>query len=143
FLRGWKCLYVPNAVAYHVGSGTVRRAIPETEYYKIRNRIFVFVKNVPQKFLLKGLMYSLSFDMFSLAYYLSKGSLLTWLRARFDSILYIKRYLRKRAIIQKRSKNTDIDRLMVLAGGLGEVRHWKPKLYRGSQSREATSKHLE
>jgi GT2 family glycosyltransferase len=44
---GWKCWYVPQAVAYHHYSYTSGRATPLKAYYVERNRLFLLVKNFP------------------------------------------------------------------------------------------------
>jgi GT2 family glycosyltransferase len=44
---GWKCLYVPAAVARHHYSGTAGRVSPLKAYYVERNRLFVLLKNFP------------------------------------------------------------------------------------------------
>ena len=43
--RGWKCLYLPEAICYHErnGSGT---ACKYRQYYAFRNRYFLIVKNI-------------------------------------------------------------------------------------------------
>jgi GT2 family glycosyltransferase len=48
---GWKCLYVPGAVAEHHYSHSAGRASPVKAYYVERNRLFVLVKNFPARML--------------------------------------------------------------------------------------------
>lgn len=45
--RGWRCLYVPEAVVEHHYSHSAGRASPLKAYYVERNRLFVLVKNFP------------------------------------------------------------------------------------------------
>jgi GT2 family glycosyltransferase len=45
--RGWKCLYVPEAVVEHHYSLSAGRASALMAYYVERNRLFVLVKNFP------------------------------------------------------------------------------------------------
>ena len=45
--RGWKCLYVPDAVAEHHYSHSAGRASAVKAYYVERNRLFVAAKNFP------------------------------------------------------------------------------------------------
>src|SRR5450432_961415 len=49
---GWKCLYVPEAVAEHHYSHSAGRASPVKAYYVERNRLFVVAKNFPAGMLL-------------------------------------------------------------------------------------------
>jgi len=48
---GWKCLYVPEAVAEHHYSHSAGRASPVKAYYVERNRLFVLAKNFPGRML--------------------------------------------------------------------------------------------
>jgi len=50
--RGWKCLYVPEAVVEHHYSHSAGRASPVKAYYVERNRLFVLAKNFPARMLL-------------------------------------------------------------------------------------------
>jgi GT2 family glycosyltransferase len=45
--RGWKCLYVPEAVVEHHYSHSAGRASPLKAYLVERNRLFVVAKNFP------------------------------------------------------------------------------------------------
>jgi GT2 family glycosyltransferase len=45
--RGWKCLYVPDAVVEHHYSHSAGGASPLKAYYVERNRLFVVAKNFP------------------------------------------------------------------------------------------------
>lgn len=46
-LAGFKCLYVPQAVAYHVGNATGRKFKERSAFISGRNRWFVLFKNLP------------------------------------------------------------------------------------------------
>lgn len=48
---GWKCLYVPGAIADHHYSHSAGRASPLKAYYVERNRLFVLFKNFPGRML--------------------------------------------------------------------------------------------
>jgi GT2 family glycosyltransferase len=50
--RGWKCLYVPEAVVEHHYSHSAGRASPMKAYYVERNRLFVAAKSFPAGMLL-------------------------------------------------------------------------------------------
>ncbi len=51
-LAGHRCLYVPGAVAHHLGSATARR-IPDRKFHLLmRNGLFVFFQNMPLRRLL-------------------------------------------------------------------------------------------
>jgi GT2 family glycosyltransferase len=46
-LAGYKCLYVPEAVAYHVGYATGRKVNDAVAFLSGRNRLLVLFKNLP------------------------------------------------------------------------------------------------
>src|SRR5262247_2010407 len=52
-LAGWKCIYVPTAVAYHVSNATTGRLSDLHVYYHTRNLEFVWIKNMPAGLMLR------------------------------------------------------------------------------------------
>lgn len=46
-LQGYRCLYVPTAIAIHEGGGTIGRLSPRQIRFIYRNRITVHLKNMP------------------------------------------------------------------------------------------------
>ena len=52
-LAGWKCVYVPTAVAYHVANATAKRLSDLHVYYHTRNLEFVWIKNMPFELMLR------------------------------------------------------------------------------------------
>ncbi len=64
-LRGWKVLYVPNALAYHQIGATSSKIQGFTTYQTIKNLPFVVWKNVPGRLLWKVLpRFSLAYTLF-------------------------------------------------------------------------------
>ncbi len=47
-LAGWKCLYVPGAIVYHVHGGTGGFETDYFIYYGNRNVLWVAIKNFPK-----------------------------------------------------------------------------------------------
>lgn len=108
-LKGYECIYVPEAVAYHREWSTGKDF---ADYYCTRNTIFVLTKNMPFGLLLK---YSPSIFFGQIAYFLrmrgnSKAILAGW----FSAFLNIVVMLKKRKIIQssRRISNKKIDSLI-------------------------------
>ena len=52
-LAGWKCIYVPSAVVYHVANATAKRLSDLHVYYHTRNLEFVWMKNMPLGLMLR------------------------------------------------------------------------------------------
>jgi GT2 family glycosyltransferase len=57
-LAGWKCLFVPKAVVYHMYSATTGKYSPMKLYFVERNRIWIVWKYFPLKNLLLSPFYS-------------------------------------------------------------------------------------
>jgi GT2 family glycosyltransferase len=52
-LRGWRCIYVPNAVGYHVRGGSGLHSRPEIAAHNLANRFLIVIKNDESKHLLR------------------------------------------------------------------------------------------
>jgi GT2 family glycosyltransferase len=59
FLSGWKCVYVPSAVAYHRRSVTFGRIKPMMFYYQTRNRVWFIYKYSSFSMFLRNLFWVL------------------------------------------------------------------------------------
>jgi len=74
-LRGWKCLYVPSAVAWHAISAASANA--ERIYEKpfrvasdaMRNRLWVIVANYPSRLLLRKACWLVAFEVAVLLFF--------------------------------------------------------------------------
>ncbi len=56
---GWQCIYIPQSIIYHKGSGTTGRYSPFKAFYVERNRIWIIVKCFPVTPLLMSPVYTL------------------------------------------------------------------------------------
>jgi GT2 family glycosyltransferase len=111
-LRGWKCLFLPAACGWHVGSGSVGGKdtfLSKNLDYQtriLRNRHFTIVKNLPAAMLLWLLPYLLVTELAMPPYFLvrSPKSLGAWLLAWMKLVRAFPEVLRKRSLIQKSRK---------------------------------------
>jgi hypothetical protein len=55
-LTGHKCLYVPTAIVYHKGGGTVSSKEGKHIFYCSRNQILILIKNLPRPLLTKYML---------------------------------------------------------------------------------------
>jgi len=55
FYKGWKCLYVPNSIIYHMESKSFKIQSKTYTYYFERNRYFFILKNYALSFIIKSL----------------------------------------------------------------------------------------
>jgi hypothetical protein len=106
-LRGYKCLYVPEAVVYHKGSASIGQDTDVSVYYSHRNLEWVYLKNMPRKLLLRSLWLHLLYDIAALLFFLLKGKLTIFAKAKIDFLRNFKKIIRQRALIQKNKKVDD------------------------------------
>ena len=52
-LAGFKCLYVPSAIIYHIGHGTFQEINSMVAYLHRRNELFTLIKNMPFWFMIR------------------------------------------------------------------------------------------
>ncbi len=99
-LAGYRCLFVPTAKVFHVGHGS---ALPHEHYIFLiaRNRIFLFLKNIPFILIVKHLA-SLTYGW--LFYFLAFCFSRTYLKGTLASLKYVLPMLKKRKQIRKHTK---------------------------------------
>ncbi len=94
---GWKCLFMPNAVVYHVHSGTGGYMSDYTIYYGNRNIMWNCIKNFPGSLLITSLPWIIGRNIAVIPYYISKGHGNAILRSKIDAIKGIAKMLAKRS----------------------------------------------
>ncbi|MGZ8216985.1 glycosyltransferase family 2 protein [Methylomagnum sp.] len=99
-LAGHRCLYVPDAVVLHVGSGITGRHSDFSTYYGHRNLVWGFIKNMPGILFWLYLPLHLAMNMSSLFICAGRGQGLLSLRAKLDALKQLPNMLRKRRLIQ-------------------------------------------
>ena len=104
-LAGYRCLYVPTAIVYHRGSGTIGTYSDFYVYQTQRNVEFFFLKNMPSPLCFLLLPHHLLYDLLGLLFFVlleRRGG--AFLRAKRDAVRHLPRMLDKRLAIQaKRS----------------------------------------
>jgi GT2 family glycosyltransferase len=104
-LAGWKCIYVPTAVAYHVANATSRRLSNLHVYYHTRNLEFVWIKNMPFELMLRFGHHKLIQELGSFGYLcLRHGKWGPFFRAKRDAVRLLPVMLKKRAKIQGKKR---------------------------------------
>jgi len=98
-LWGWKCVYVPEAIVYHIGGATTGRGSKFSNYYTERNRLLTIIKDLPLILFWRYLPFILRYELDTLFRSITafKYELIT---ARFAAIMLFRRTLRKRKRIQ-------------------------------------------
>lgn len=99
-LSGHRCLYVPAAVAYHVGSATTGRRSDFSVYHGHRNLVWAYVKNMPGLLFWLYLPQHLLFNLASMVLYVMRGQGTIVLRAKWDAIKGLPRIWHQRKLVQ-------------------------------------------
>jgi GT2 family glycosyltransferase len=101
WLAGWKCLFVPEAVAYHKVSASIGALSDTSVYYFARNNVWVWLKNVPLGLMIRNLPQRLIYEVCSSAFFcLKSGMWRPYLGGKWDALLGVPRMLRKRRSVQ-------------------------------------------
>ena len=104
-LAGWKCRYVPDAVAHHKGNATSERLSGLHVYYHTRNLEFVWMKNMPAGLMIRFLPDKLIQELAAFGYIcLRHGGWKPFLRAKRDALRLLPSMLKKRRDLQRRRK---------------------------------------
>jgi GT2 family glycosyltransferase len=106
-LRGYRCLYVPEAVVLHAGSATLGHASETSVYYGQRNLEWVYVKNTPLKLLLVTLPLHVGYLVAATAYFAWIGRLPSFAAAKWAALRGLPAVLRKRRAIQRQRTASD------------------------------------
>lgn len=101
-LAGYRCLYVPQSVAHHVGSGTTGGKNSDfSVYHGHRNLVWLFVKDMPGLLFWLLLPMHVALNLASIVWFAFRGQGGVILRARRDALLGLPKMWRKRQQIQK------------------------------------------
>ncbi len=100
--RGWKYAYSRDAVVHHLHSATMKGKKDMTIRLTHRNNVWVLVKNLPLATLIKKSPWILLAQLVAIASYIPKGKGWLVMKAKFEALSSLKRFIRKRKIIQKK-----------------------------------------
>ena len=101
-LASYRCLYVPQSVAHHVGSGTTGGQKSDfSVYHGHRNLVWTFVKNMPDLLFWLLLPLHVALNLVSIIWFALRGQDRVILRAKRDALLGLPRMWRKRQQIQE------------------------------------------
>ena len=114
-LFGQRCLLVPDAVAYHVGSASSGGQHSDfAVYHGHRNLIWTYVKNMPGALFWLFLPLHLAINLLAIIWFMLRGQGRVILRAKVDALRRLPHMWRKRKRIQRQrvASLADILRLM-------------------------------
>lgn len=100
-LKGYKCIYVPEALVYHRGSSSIVHDSSLSVYYGHRNLEWVYVQNMPSRLLFRTIILHILYDIAALSYFVISGRGKAFFRAKKDALRGLKRAIKKRQWIQR------------------------------------------
>jgi GT2 family glycosyltransferase len=103
-LAGGRCLYVPDAVVYHVGSASTGKLSDFVIYYGHRNLVWAFIKDMPGSLFWLYLPFHLAMNLFFLISFTFKGKGGAIFKAKLDAMRGIPSVMKKRKGVQKLRK---------------------------------------
>jgi len=127
-LRGHRCLYVPDAVVLHVGSGSTGRGSDFSTYHGHRNLVWTFFKDMPAALLALYLPQHLLLNAASVAWFAARGQARVILKAKWDALRGLPAVLRERRRVQggRRVGGSELRRSMAR----GWLRPYAPRVRR-------------
>jgi GT2 family glycosyltransferase len=99
-LRGYRCLYEPDAVVDHVGFAAAGAETPFKIYYSQRNIVWTYVKNMPGPLFWAYLPQHLLVNLLNVGWYSLRGQAGPVLKAKVDAVRGLPSILRSRREIQ-------------------------------------------
>lgn len=121
-LMGGSCLYVPQSVAYHIGSGTTGGQHSDfAVYHGHRNLVWTFVKNMPGALFWLLLPLHVLLNLASVVLFALQGRANVIVRAKRDALRGLPKMWRKRQQIQKARLASIGDIWRVLDKGLPPI----------------------
>lgn len=103
-LRGWKCVFAPQAVSYHRVSATYDPGSYRHHFYSSRNAEAVFWTNMPGPLLARYAFPHLMFVIFQLVSRVFKGHFFPFLLGKIDFLRRLPVVWRKRQWVQARRR---------------------------------------
>lgn len=99
--RGYKCLYVPEAIVYHKASSSIGHDSKTSVYYGHRNLEWVYIKNIPISIILQTLPLHIVYVIAAMAFFATQGHLRTYIKAKKDALVDLPKMYQKRKKIQE------------------------------------------
>lgn len=99
-LAGWRCLYAPSAVVYHVHSATGVEGSPFKSYHLGRNKLWTIAKNYPAPQLYLLLPVIALYDLAAVVYGVARRRDFAGLRGRVSGLAGLPRQWSKRRKVQ-------------------------------------------
>ncbi|MDB4442663.1 glycosyltransferase family 2 protein [bacterium] len=100
-LRGYKCIYVPEAIVYHRAGSSIGDDTPISVYYSHRNLEWVYIQNMPGSLIAKTILPHLIYVFAAFVFFVLKCRSVDFIKAKWHAVKGLKGALAKRKHIQK------------------------------------------
>ncbi len=117
-LAGFKCIYVPTAIVYHIVRATFRDDVSVPIYLGYRNQVWTIVKNMPGRLILRYLHNIMLHQLIALIFCTLKGNFSSIIKAQYHAIKGMPKFLEKRRAIQQNRVVSDKYLMSIID------RHW-------------------
>ena len=97
-MEGFKTIYCPKAVVYHIRSKSTSKTSSFQRYYGARNRILIVLKNMPFLQLSINLPFIFFFEFLSVLYDSVKYRDFAQIKGKFDAVKTIFKIMKKRRV---------------------------------------------
>ncbi len=106
-LRGYRCIFVPEAFVYHLASESMGYDSDNSVYYAHRNLEWTYIQNMPDGLILKTFFPHLLYDLLAFLFFVSKGRGRAFCRGKIDAFKGLKSAVLKRGKTQRRKTVDD------------------------------------
>lgn len=138
-LMGHRCLFVPSAVAYHIGSVTSGGQQSDfSVYYGHRNLVWTYIKNMPGYAFWLFLPLHIAMNIFTIGWFVAAGRWRVILRAKWDALKGVKQAWQKRYSIQAKRKSSVAQVIRFMDKRLIPVRRPGERLASTTRTRHAS-----
>ena len=132
---GYKGCYVPEAVAYHVGSATLGNPMhPKVIELVTRNQIYLIIKHYPGSVIGMLLPRILVFQVLWFAFVVQHHHLSAYLRGILSAVKSMGRSLRKRTLVMQQRRIENKEFLNLLRASEKQLFEWQTSRPQGSRS---------
>jgi GT2 family glycosyltransferase len=114
-LQGFKCIYLPEAKVYHIGTATVGLYSDRYTYLCKRNDIFVLIRNYSLKMYFRHLWTILKYQFNDIKYFTYRGQGIVLFKSKLDALKMLFPMLLRRFRIQssRTVSDSEIDSLII------------------------------
>jgi len=124
-LCGWKGVYLPSAIAYHIGSATLGDPMhPRIARWMTRNQLLLLLKNYPAGVLLRLLPRIWVYQWLWLLLLLSQGKIGSYIGGIFQALRLLGRLPAKRKQVQSKRKVTVPELMQKLLASEAQIYAW-------------------